>query len=76
VTTTPSLDEPGVSSDDTFYVVGVSGGALKFVTLSTGEKVFVGGRLPGGYILEAIEYNQLVLSKNKKRINYPLKVTK
>ena len=76
VTTTPSLDEPGVSSDDTFYVVGVSGGALKFVTLSTGEKIFVGGRLPGGYTLESIEYNQLVLSKNKKRINYPLKVTK
>ena len=58
-----------------FRVTGVSGGKLKFVTLSTGEKVFAGGRLPGGFTLESISHNRLVLSKNGKRINYPLKVS-
>lgn len=58
-----------------FRVVGVSGGKLKFVTLSTGEKVFAGGRLPGGFTLESISHNRLALSKNGKRINYPLKVS-
>ena len=58
-----------------FRVVGVSGGKLKFVTLSTGAKVFAGGRLPGGFALESISHNRLVLSKNGKRINYPLKVS-
>ena len=56
-------------------MTGVSGGKLKFVTLSTGEKVFAGGRLPGGFTLESISHNRLTLSKNGKRINYPLKVS-
>jgi type III secretion protein D len=78
VTATPTLEEPQSRHErqDSFRVVGVSGGALKFVTLSSGEKVFVGGRLPGGFILESIEYNQLILSKNNQRIVYPLKVSK
>ena len=58
-----------------FRVTGVSGGKLKFVTLSTGEKIFAGGRLPGGFTLESISHNRLTLSKNGKRINYPLKVS-
>jgi type III secretion protein D len=78
ITATPTLEEPQSRHErqDSFRVVGVSGGALKFVTLSSGEKVFVGGRLPGGFILESIEYNQLILSKNNQRIVYPLKVSK
>lgn len=59
-----------------FRVSGVSGGALKFVTLSTGEKVFAGGRLPGGFVLETVQYDKLVLSKNGKRVIYPLRVNK
>ena len=59
-----------------FRVAAVSGGALKFVTLSDGTKVFQGGMLPGGYRLEAVYAAKLVLSKDKKRINYPLKVKK
>lgn len=59
-----------------FRVAGVSGGALKFVTLSTGEKVFVGGTLPGGFVLEAITLDRLDLSKNGKRIKYPLRIGK
>ena len=59
-----------------FRVAAISGGALKFVTLSDGTKVFQGGMLPGGYRLEAVHADKLVLSKDKKRINYPLKVKK
>lgn len=59
-----------------FRVTGVSGGALKFVTLSTGEKVFVGGTLPGGFVLESITLDRLDLSKNGKRIKYPLRIGK
>ena len=58
-----------------FKVTAVSGGALKFVTLSDGSKCFEGGEMPGGFTLESISYNRLVLSKDKKRIIYPLKVT-
>lgn len=66
---------PKDPSKPNFRVAGVSGGKLKFVTLSTGEKVFAGGRLPGGFTLESISHNRLTLSKNGKRINYPLKVS-
>lgn len=59
-----------------FRVVGVSGGALKFITLSSGEKVFVGGTLPGGFVLEAANFDALTLSKNGKRIKYPLRLSK
>lgn len=75
VTTTPKKARRA-SSGPSFRVVAVSGGALKFVTLSNGTKVFQGGMLPGGYRLEAVHADRLVLSKNKKRINYPLKVKK
>ena len=57
-----------------FRVVDVSGGALKFVKLATGEKIFTGGVLPGGFTLESVNYDRLVLSKNGQRITYPLKV--
>lgn len=63
-----------VSGGPDFRVTAVSGSAMKFVTLSTGEKVFTGGRLPGGYTLEAISAERLVLVKDNKRIVYPLKL--
>lgn len=59
-----------------FRVTGVSGGTLKFVKLAGGEKVFTGGVLPGGFILESVNYDRLVLTKNHQRIIYPLKVTR
>lgn len=59
-----------------FRVTSVSGGALKFVTLSSGEKVFVGGRLPGGWKLEAVKSDRLVLTRGRERINYALKEKK
>lgn len=59
-----------------FVVKAVSGGVLKFITLSTGEKVFEGGTLPGGFVLESISFDQLLLSKNGRRIKHPLRIGK
>jgi len=60
-------------SSASFKVVSVSMGAMKFITLETGERVFEGGELPGGHILEHIDVEALTLKKNGKSINYPLR---
>ena len=46
---------------------------MKFITLESGERVFEGGELPGGHILEHIDVEALTLKKNGKSINYPLR---
>ncbi|MBP3730849.1 MAG: type III secretion system inner membrane ring subunit SctD [Mailhella sp.] len=56
-----------------FKVTAVSMGPLKFLTLSTGERVFEGGELPGGYILESIGVEELTISKNNQKTIYPLR---
>lgn len=73
---TLAAERSAKSDAPSFKVVAVSGAALKFVTLSDGKKVFQGGTLPGGYRLEAVHADRLVLSKGARRINYPLKVKK
>ncbi|WP_418765012.1 type III secretion system inner membrane ring subunit SctD [Mailhella sp.] len=66
---TPSVrEEPSV-----FRVSSVSMGPMKFITLSGGERVFEGGELPGGYVLEKISVDELTLSKNNKTTIYPLR---
>lgn len=67
--------KPAASGPD-FRVAAVSGGAIPFVTLSTGEKVFAGGTLPGGFALEEIGHDKLVLSKDNQKINFPLRLSK
>lgn len=57
----------------TFKVISVSMGALKFVTLESGERIFEGGELPGGYMLERIGLDALTLTKNSKTTQYPLR---
>lgn len=57
-----------------FKVTSVSSGAIPFVTLETGERVFVGGKLPGGFVLEAIEGRRLRLSRDGRRFDHPLTV--
>lgn len=56
-----------------FSVTSVSMGALKFITLAGGERVFEGGDLPGGYRLESISVDALTLSRNNQTITYPLR---
>lgn len=57
----------------TFKVLSVSMGAMKFVTLANGERVFEGGELPGGFILESIGVDSLTLSKGSSSTIYPLR---
>lgn len=64
------------SAAPSFRVAAVSGGTIKFITLASGEKVFAGGKLPGGFALEEIGHDKLVLSKDNQRINFPLRLSK
>ena len=68
-----AVQKDDVSSSTTFKVVSVSMGAMKFVTLECGERVFEGGELPGGYLLEHIDVDVLTLSRNGKSTRYPLR---
>ena len=56
-----------------FKVTSVSMGALRFITLENGERVFEGGELPGGYIVENISVDALTLSKGNQKTTYPLR---
>lgn len=56
-----------------FRVTSVSMGPMKYITLENGERVFEGGELPGGYIVEGIGVDELVLSKNNNKTIYPLR---
>ncbi|MGN1037807.1 MAG: hypothetical protein ACI4P0_00250, partial [Mailhella sp.] len=56
-----------------FNVTSVSMGALKFITLSGGERIFEGGELPGGYRLENISVDTLTLNRNNATYTYPLR---
>lgn len=58
---------------DPFKVISVSMGAMKFITLETGERIFEGGELPGGYVLEHIGVDALKLVKNGNPTIYPLR---
>ncbi len=56
-----------------FPITSVSVNGLHFVSLSTGEKIFEGGELPGGYTLEDIAVDELKLRKGAKTYTYPLR---
>lgn len=52
---------------------GVTMSPMRYVSLGTGEKVFEGGMLPGGYILESIGIHELKLSKDGRLTVYQLR---
>lgn len=60
-------------SASTFKVTSVSMGAMRFITLESGERIFEGGELPGGFILHAIDVDKLTLVKNDQTTIYPLR---
>lgn len=64
---------PAKSDAADFRVSSVSMGALRFITLAGGERVFEGGELPGGYRLEKISVDELTLSRNNQTTTYPLR---
>ena len=46
---------------------------MRFISLSDGQRVFEGGRLPSGHILEAISLDNLTLSRDGQTTTYPLR---
>jgi type III secretion protein D len=62
-------------SAESFRIIAVSMGAMKFVTLESGERIFEGGELPGGFVLEHIDVDNLTLKKNGSSTLYPLRET-
>ena len=56
-----------------FTVVGVTLKPLPFVSLKNGQRIFEGGLLPGGWILESIDVNELKLVRGGQSCMYPLR---
>ncbi|MDY0273964.1 MAG: type III secretion system inner membrane ring subunit SctD [Desulfomicrobium sp.] len=56
-----------------FEVTGVTIDPLRFITLSTGERIFEGGVLPSGHVVENISTQGLRLSKDGIRFTYTLR---
>ena len=68
-----SRESSSSSSSPSFQVVSVSPGPMGFITLKSGERVFEGGELPGGYVLEHISVDELTLTRNNHTTLYPLR---
>ncbi len=58
---------------DGLNVTGVTMTPMPFISLSDGQRVFEGGRLPGGHVLEAISLDNLTLSRGGQVTTYPLR---
>lgn len=58
---------------DGLSVTGVTMTPMRFISLSDGQRVFEGGRLPGGHVLEAVSLDSLTLSRDGQITTYPLR---
>ena len=56
-------------------IAGVTFGVMRFVILDNGQRIFEGGALPDGQILERITFNALILSKDGRSTSYLLRGT-
>lgn len=56
-----------------FAVTSVNIDAIPFITLSNNEKIFIGGVLPNGGILEGIGLTELTINNNGTLTIYPLR---
>lgn len=56
-----------------FQITGVTLKPMRFISLSTGRRVFEGGLMPGGYVLESIGVKELKLRKDGRIIVYRLR---
>ena len=62
-----------LNSAKPFDVTSVMLVPIKYIILSTGERIFEGGLLPGDYILESITLKKLILNNNGITSTYYLK---
>lgn len=54
-------------------ITGVTLRPMRFIRLANGQRVFEGGMLPGGHVLENISLDTLALSKNGRTTTYLLR---
>ena len=64
---------PGNSPLEGVNITGVTMGTMRFISLGNGQRIFEGGMLPGGHIVERITLDSLTLSKNGRVTTYPLR---
>ncbi len=57
-------------------VAGVTMQPIPFITLNTGERIFKGGALPSGFVLDTVSLEHLVFYKDSRYIEYPLRGAK
>lgn len=69
----PRAESPAASPSMRFKISAVNSRGLHFITLDSGERVFEGGELPGGFVLESIGEDFLTLRKDQQTLNYPLR---
>lgn len=70
----PDAVAPEINADISgVQVLGVTLSPMRFVELHSGEKVFEGGVLPSGHVLEEIGDKELKLRKNENIIIYKLR---
>ena len=73
----PDLPKTGAAGAATPFdglsVTGVTMTPMRFISLSDGQRVFEGGRLPSGYVLEAVSLDSLTLSRDGQITTYPLR---
>ncbi|MDD2966860.1 MAG: type III secretion system inner membrane ring subunit SctD [Desulfovibrionaceae bacterium] len=71
----PALAAAGATAEATgeFRVTGVTMTPIPFIQLSTGQRIFEGGSLPNGSVLEKIGIDILKLRRNGALSDYPLR---
>ena len=61
-----------VTVDPGLAIASVHIGAIRFITLEDGSKVFEGAILPGGQTLTGIKHDYLLLRRGSKVLEYPI----
>lgn len=71
----PQTEGPSAPADDlsSLRVTSVTLTPMRFISLGGGQRIFEGGQLPGGYVLESVGVKELKLRKDGRVILYPLR---
>lgn len=67
------VDAKNKANNVNFVVTSVNVDAIPFITLGNNEKIFIGGVLPNGGILEGIGLTELTINYNGSLTIYPLR---
>ena len=75
VESAPKTEGSPAEADDlsSIKVTSVTLTPMRFISLGGGQRIFEGGQLPGGYVLESVGVKELKLRKDGRVILYPLR---